>query len=149
MLGHTLHASYYPLPGFSVSPFITLSDEYYDSDDSNTTSQSLGFSILKKLKDNRVTLSAYTSFYQNRNRTWSYDNEGVYTRAGLTWRLNNDSNYGSKLGLFLTHNRYTDKVFAGSNIDDTAVWLTYRITSPQPLFLYDRRDNVANDPFAD
>ena len=131
--GYYLSASYYPTANFSLSPSVEISDEYYDSDGSNTARQSFSLSATRSFERRPFDITAYGQYYTDRNASWNLDTDGIYAETGVVWSLSQEQKSPSTLGLYLTYNAYTDHVFTDSSIEEAAAWLVFQFNRQNTL----------------
>ncbi len=126
LMGHSLSTSCYPSPHFSISPSISIDEEFYEEDSSHSLNRSLSVSLDRAFPKRHMGIEGYVSYYDSRNDAWGLDTDGVYGEAGMTWSLDKKKRSNRKLGLYVTYNRYRDHVYDGGDVDDVTAWLVFR-----------------------
>lgn len=142
ILGHTLSASYSPTNNFGVYPSLTVTDEFYESDQSHTRGRYASLSLYRTFDKGRINLNANTSYYSGENITWNWDAEGIYAASGLSWALSDPQSNPKTVGLYLTYNQYADHIYDNSSTEDIAAWLIFRTNRERPTFASPRRARI-------
>ncbi len=149
LTGHSVSASYYPSANFNISPFVGIDGASYDEDNSRSQNRSLSVSLRRAFPKRRTALKGQISYYDGRNDTWGLDYDGVYADAGMTWTWDKDKPNNRRLGLYVTYNRYRDRIYDGGDVDDVTAWIVFRHGQKRRSWS-DRSDlNRYFDPYSD